>query len=146
MRFAVPTLLALVVIICACENEGRADEATETVVRYLAAVAGGSDEHGWSLLSGNSRQWLDRDQYDALALAAEDVELVPEAIEIVYEDDGAYEFAVTFTEPIPPGHAAFFALENDFGNPLACMPEPDVVELAVIIDPISGPGIAGGGC
>jgi hypothetical protein len=53
---------------------------------------------------------------------------------------------VTFTEPIPPGHAALFVLENEFGNSLACMPEPDVVELVVIIHPISGPGIATNGC
>jgi hypothetical protein len=74
------------------------------------------------------------------------VEIVPEAIGLVYEDDGVYEFSVTFTEPIPPAHAALFALRNEFGNPLACMPEPDVLELGVVIDPLSGPGITGGGC
>lgn len=59
MRFAVPTLLALAVVLCGCENEGRSDEARETLVRYLAAIAGGSDEHGWSLLSSDSRESLE---------------------------------------------------------------------------------------
>jgi hypothetical protein len=146
MRLSILTLLALVVFMCACENEGRSDEARATVVRYLAAINGGSGDSGWAVLNGDSRDSLDRGEYDELAEAIEDAADVPQAIALIYEDDGAYEFAVTFTEPIPPGHAALFVLENEFGNSLACMPEPDVVELVVIIHPISGPGIATNGC
>jgi hypothetical protein len=139
-------LMALAMILAACENEGRSDEARQTVVRYLTAVASRSDDAGWSILNAHTREYLDRDAYIALARAGEDAELVPEAIGLLYEDDGLYEFAVSFTEPVSAEDAALLALENEFGNGLACMPEPDLVELAVIIDPLTGPGIAVNEC
>ena len=146
MRSWIPLLLALVMVTSACENEGRSNEARETVVGFLAALAGGSVDHGWSLLDAQTREWLDPDKYGELAQAADDVEVIPKAIELLYEDDGAYEFAVTFTEPIPEGYAAFFAHVNEFGNRFACMPQADVVELSVTIDPLSGPGVVGSSC
>src|SRR5687767_8681742 len=118
MRFLLPALLLLAMLIGACENEGRSDEARQTVAGFLAALAGGSDDFGWSLLNGDARESLDADEYGALALAAVDEELVAASIELLYEDDGFYDFAVTFRKPIPPGYAELLALENEFGNSL----------------------------
>jgi hypothetical protein len=146
MRLCVLALLVLALVASACENEGRSDEARELVVRYLAALAGGSDDHGWSLLDAETRERLDPDVYEALAQAADDVQVVPKAIELLYEDDGAYQFSVTFAEPIPAGYAAFFAQVNEFGNRFACVSEPNIVELYVGIDPISGPAVVGSSC
>lgn len=70
---------------CAFENEGRSDEAEETVRRYLAAVAGADEVRGWSMLSASMQEsTVTRESY----------------IEV-----GFYQFAVTTAAPIRAAYA-----------------------------------------
>jgi hypothetical protein len=103
---ALTLALALLASCAMAETEGHADAARATLSRYLAELGGNSDHRGWSVLSESMReQYGSRDDYVERADRAGEAELPVLGFDLVYEDDGFYEFTVTTAEPIDRAYA-----------------------------------------
>jgi hypothetical protein len=133
-------VLAITLAACApFENEGRSGEAEATLSRYLANLAGSSDDRGWSQLTPPMRDAHGpREEYVARVQLAGDAQLSVESMLLVREDDGLYEFAVTVSEPTDPFSVLFHEPPN--WSAIACPIDHRRLQMFVIIAPIGGSG------
>lgn len=98
-------LIALVLVgllIAGCTpRQDRSKEATQLAEQYLAAVAGGADDRGWSLLHPDARRDMFGDSVDRYlnAVAASDWTNFRFTIESVVADDPSLYLIQVRTDP-----------------------------------------------
>lgn len=139
--------MAVVLSSCAIfENEGRADEARATVVRYLDALGGAEPDRGWSILSASMRDGYPEDLYLRVASTAHGPPRIDD-IELTYEDDGFYAFTVSYGGDLDHAFAqVLFTSSGAELSPIACPNGPDQFEMAVIIGVGEFAGITENSC
>lgn len=99
------TLVALVlfgILVAGCaEGTDRTSEATALAERYLAAVAGGSDDRGWSLLHPDARRDMFGDNAEQYvnAVVASDWTGFRFSVESVVPDDPSLYIVELSTNP-----------------------------------------------
>lgn len=132
-----------------CENEGRSEEARQTVLRYLRALDGEAQDRGWSSLSASMREHSgSADDYLARAEQAGTPMTIDE-VALVYEDDGFYDFLVTTDAPIDRAHADVLFDRLGTGSPIACQLGDSSFRIAVIVGVLAfqeHAGVTGNDC